>query len=65
MTNKPDKLKLRSFMTHKAHKTWTQDQKSHGPESAPVRAFHFYFESVEMLSVFVFAAKRMVKVMPL
>jgi len=52
-------------MTHKAHKTWTQDQKSHGPESAPVRAFHFYFESVEMLSVFVFAAKRMVKVMPL
>jgi len=29
------------------------------------RAFHFYLESVEMLSVFVFAAKRMVKVMPL
>jgi len=28
------------------------------------RAFHF-FESMEMLSVFVFAAKRMVKVMPL
>ena len=25
------------------------------------RAFHFYLESVEMLSVFVFAAKRMVK----
>jgi len=29
------------------------------------RAFHFYLESMEMLSVFVFAAKRMVKVMPL
>jgi len=26
-----------------------------------LRAFHFYLESVEMLSVFVFAAKRMVK----
>jgi len=29
------------------------------------RAFHFYLESMEMLSVFVFAAKRMIKVMPL
>jgi len=29
------------------------------------RAFHFYLESVEMLYAFVFAAKRMVKVMPL
>jgi len=29
------------------------------------RAFHFYLESVEMLYVFVFAAKCMVKVMPL
>jgi len=29
------------------------------------RAFHFYLESVERLYVFVFAAKRMIKVFPL
>jgi len=30
-------------------------------KTAHTRAFHFYLEAMEMLSVFVFAAKRMVK----
>ena len=35
------------------------------PPNLISRAFHFYLESMERLSVFVFAAKRMVKVMTL